>query len=69
VAGTEDGGHCDLANAVAGAVALVMQSGIQDENGTVVIRGYSMTDLPIHGESFADVFTPKQSVDDWLHDR
>jgi hypothetical protein len=60
VAGTGDGGHCDLANTMAGAIALAMGAGIQDEHGIVVIRGQSMTNSPIHRESF-QIFSRRSS--------
>jgi len=50
---------------VAGAIWLAAGAGCQDEQGMTVIGRSSW----LRQAGFEDVFTPKQSADDWLHDR
>ncbi|MCX6554283.1 MAG: hypothetical protein NTZ12_04600 [Candidatus Aminicenantes bacterium] len=58
-----------MANAIAGAVWLASQDFNQDGQGIAVIKGHSITEVPIVGDTFADFYFPKQSADDWLHDK
>lgn len=65
VAGSGDGSHCDLANAVAGALWLAAGSGCRDEQGVVAIGGFDR----LRAAGFEDTFLPQQSAEDWLRDR
>lgn len=65
VAGQGDGSHCDLANAVAGAIWLASQDSCHDQQGAMSIGGANR----LRAASFADTFIPQQSADDWLWDR
>jgi len=59
----QGGSHCDMANAVVGAIWLASQDACHDQQGTVVIGGADR----LRAAGFGDVFIPK--VGDFLWDR